>query len=406
MDYLSDVQFTNATSEELHARLRIMDPDFIRTQVFAAINTLIDAKAIECKKEWKACTNQCFTTLHELVETETHSTAYMLRALCNMVLSIDTKPNPITFTLRSENPLKLSTLARPSDILTGVWEHDSKYIKMNFDSVAPRLIMGFGPSASGKTYWAKTLITLLSENQTFPKTFLSIDGGILREASLVYQTIVEVIKTQCLAGLDNLVLSSVSLLSSSIFDSEIIKPVLLRFLEIQDKISLYVPETLGGCGSMRPSSCDGKIKKYVSLTGDTQWIGVFIWQHLHGSECTYPVDQRCVGCSETGKGRELKEGKKYSSVSYSHSYSQGLKELAKAPGGQYNIHNCGIPDRLSTIQFKGDEKMLQPLLNGDNQTKYKYFLEIVQEERGGKRRRTRSHAKYKRRSRRGSKKRL
>lgn len=404
MDYLSGVQFTNATPEELNARLIVekINSFYIQTQVFAAIQTISNPKAICNKKEWKACTSNCFTTLHGLVDQEIHSTAYILRALSKMVLSID--PVTIKFTITSKNSLEILTLTRPSDILTGIWEHDSQYIQMEpFDLIliSPRLIMGFGPSASGKTYWAKTLITILSEDPTFPKTFLSIDGGILRDASLVYQTILDVIKSQCLSGLDNLVLSSFSLLRGSIFDSEVIKSIILKFLE-RNRMSLYVPETLGGCGSMRPSSCDGKIKKYVSLTGDTNWIGVCIWQHLHGSECIYEGQQTCVGCSESGKAREIKEGKKYSDISYDHSYTQGLKELAKAPGGQFNIHNCGRPNGQSTIQFNIDDRMLQPLLNADNQAKYKYVLDFVEKQSAGKRRRTRR----KRRSRRASKKEL
>lgn len=395
MNYLSDVKFTNATTEELYPRLHIMDADYIKTLVFAAIKTLIDDKALECKKEWKTCKNQCYKTLYQLVQTEIHSTAYILRALSKMVISIEEKT-------------MLFTLASDLTNLTGIWEHDSQYINIErFNDTSARLIMGFGPSASGKTYWAKNLIKLLSQDSTFPKTFLSIDGGILREASLVYQTILSVIQTQCMAGLDNLVLSNFSLLSGSIFDSEKIKPILLKFLEIQPfKFPLYVPETLGGCGSMRPKACDEKINKYVNLTGDTQWIGAFIWQHLHGSECSYREEQqKCVGCSESGKAREIKEGKKYSSVSYSHSYSQGLIELAKAPGGQFNIHNCGRPEGLSTIEFKGDDRMLTTLLDEKNQTDYKYVIEIVEEGKGGKggkRRRTRR----KRRSRRASKKQL
>jgi hypothetical protein len=387
MEYLPGVQFTNITNKELYPRLHIMDADYIKTLVFAAIKTLIDDKALECKKEWKACKGDCYKTLYQLVQTETHSTEYILKALSMMVLSIEEKK--ILFTLKSD-----------ITNLSGIWEHDSQYIQMErFNDISARLIMGFGPSASGKTYWAKNLITILSQNSTFPKTFLSIDGGILREASLVYQTIINAIKTQCIAGLDNLVLSNFSLLSGSIFDSEKIKPVILKYLETQEKFPIYFPETLGGCGSMRPKACDEKINKYVKLTGDENWIGVFIWQHLHGSQCTYEGEQKCVGCSESGRAREIKEGKKYSEISYEHSYTQGLKELAKAPGGQYNIHNCGRPDGKSTIKFNGDNEFLVTLNKEENRDKYKY---IVLEERGGRRR----HTRRKRRSRRRSKKHL
>ena len=42
--------------------------------------------------------------------------------------------------------------------LSGVWENDHKYFKLKEldpQSEKSRLIMGLGPSASGKTFWAK-----------------------------------------------------------------------------------------------------------------------------------------------------------------------------------------------------------------------------------------------------------
>ena len=54
-----------------------------------------------------------------------------------------------------------------------------------------RLIMGFGPSASGKTFWTENVIKMMDKaDPNFPKVFMSVDGGIIREFSEIYQEVV------------------------------------------------------------------------------------------------------------------------------------------------------------------------------------------------------------------------
>ena len=43
----------------------------------------------------------------------------------------------------------------------------------------------------------------------------------------------------------------------------------------------------------------------------------------------------------SGKGRELTEGKKYSSSAYNYSKKHGYQALKKAPGARIDIHNSG-----------------------------------------------------------------
>mgnify|MGYP001616296616 CR=1 FL=1 len=47
--------------------------------------------------------------------------------------------------------------------------------------------MGFGPSASGKSYWTKNIIKIFCKiYDNYPDTFISVDGGIYRETSKIY----------------------------------------------------------------------------------------------------------------------------------------------------------------------------------------------------------------------------
>jgi len=311
----------------------------IRDQVRTAVETIRSAPS-ECssRTEWISCLNTCSTTLSKLIKAELSSTAYMLRILTQSVLSVD------------GNVIEFDTTAA----LTGVWATDANNIRirrLNRDTAPSRLILGLGPSASGKTYWAKSLITMLSDSdEQFPKTFLSIDGGIYRQHSIVYTFIVEEVKRICIAGFDNLMLSSWKLTQSSLFNTGGVKKAVVHFLKEQTiPISLYVPETLGDCGSGRLKYCSSKLSDFLKITNDTRWIAILIWQHKHAAECSYPPFYKCAGCTESGTKRETEEGKKYSNGSYDHSLHEGEKVLLDAPGGSYSIHNSGDRRRKSTI---------------------------------------------------------
>lgn len=340
----------------------------IRDQVRTAIQT-VRAAPSECtsRSEWVSCLNTCQTTLSKCIQTELSSTAYMLRILTKSVMSVD--GSTIEFVATAP--------------LTGVWNRDADHIRiqsLNRDTAPSRLILGLGPSASGKTYWAKSLIAMLSaSNEEFPKTFLSIDGGIYREASLVYQYILEGVKSICVAGLDNLVLSSWKLTKSSMFNTNVVKKAVVHFLKRQTlPLSLYVPETLGDCGHGRLKSCSAKLTEFQTITKDTRWIAILIWQHKYASECAYSPLYKCTGCTESGTVREKEEGKKYSNGAYTHSMDEGITVLDSAPGGSYRIHNSGHPRRKSILvdtthyEHQGNVRIQNILASATNMTKYNY----------------------------------
>jgi hypothetical protein len=284
-------------------------------------------------RSWKKLGNNNKDYLKKLVQIEIGSTAYMVRTLSKCILSIDkSKKYSFEFT-------------KP---ITGIWENDKDKVKLIINDMYMtsqlRLIMGFGPSAAGKTFWAQTIINLFSEIPDFPKIFLSIDGGIHRETSFVYQMIISTIKKTCIGGLTNLVTSDSS---NGIFNSKITKTNIIEYLNSQNgpKISLYVPETLGDCGWKVATAfggtkeCDISYNPYIRYTGDTKWIGLHIWQHT--KNCNELDKYKCAGTIASGTKRERKEGKKYGDGAYLHSIDKGDKHMKYAPGGQFKIHNTG-----------------------------------------------------------------
>ena len=331
---------------------------------------LLQLKQTCNKTEWRKCLGPCSKILSAYFHDEIHSTHYILSCIANSVLWAETVPEKERKIHFIHNP-DASAAGNPSEYLTGNWENDSQYISLILPSEgASRLIMGFGPSASGKTHWAQTLITLFSKTQSsFPKVFLSIDGGIYRSTSIVYTLIVKAVG-ECFAGVENLVSAGFSPLSSSLFNSDIIKDFIINYLKTQKiPISLYVPETLSGCFPL----CSNKVNKYIQITKDKNgWIGVYIWQHLRN--CPYKEDMKCVGCEISGKDRETTEGKKYSSKAYDISCRNGLSMVEKAPGGIFKIHNSGKKGKKSTVEYTAPwaQKILEI-----NKEKYDYEIPVT-----------------------------
>ena len=277
------------------------------------------------KKKWKNCDKKCFNQLYNLINNEINSTAYMLRLLSNSIISTENQSIELEYNKK---------------YLTGFWEKDYQNISIRKlgNNKTNRLIFGFGPSASGKTYWAENIIKLFSlSNPDFPRTFISIDGGLYRELSETYQFIINNLNKNDIGGFSNLVTAGFGG-SKSLFISSLIKKSMIKFLNTQENISLYIPNTLGGCYK---NWCISDYKPYIDIVKDEKWIGLLIFQHKTGLECPYRDKYRCVGCTESGKNRETKEGKKYSSTAYNMSMKNGFSAIMRAPGGIFQIHNTG-----------------------------------------------------------------
>ena len=368
IQYLENVRIPGANDLEsmLKDAFHIRSFSEIRDRVRYAIQSL-RSSASECtsRTEWISCTNKCNSVLTAAIKTELESTAYILRILAMSVISVD------------GSRLEFSA----NGPLTGIWADDAPHIRiqtLNRDTSPSRLVLGLGPSASGKTYWAKSLIDMMSEH--IPKTFLSIDGGIYRQGSIVYHYIVEEAKSICVAGFDNLMLSSWKLTESSMFNTGGVKKAVIHFLKQQTiPISLYVPETLGDCGYGRLKYCYSKLDQFIKITKDARWIAIMIWQHKYATECSYSPLFKCTGCTESGTVREKEEGKKYSNKAYEHSMEEGMKVMEDAPGGAYSIHNSGHRRRKSILtdftsyDGHGELQIQRILASPINMNKYNYM---------------------------------
>ena len=344
------------------------------------------------KSEWVNCIDDCRNTLSLAISKELNSTAYMLRVL-SMSLVNDKSAVPLE---EKQNPCynsfggKIQFKTSPSfNYLTGIWERDKKYIEMIIThpqkeinetpttQTTGRLIMGFGPSASGKTHCAAKVIQLMQKVEPgFPGVFLAIDGGLYREKSVVYQTITNAIKEKSqYTGLTNLVASGP--IGSSLFKSEIIKKAVVEYLlnlkKTQNRnpgkhFNIYVPETLGSCQSLTGSwgfkNCINKYEVYKKLTGDTNWVGLMIYQHITKDKCIYKDDYKCVGTKESGETRAQNEGKEYSSGAWNFSYLNGNSAIDAAPKYRFRIHNGGELGKKSILE----DLSSPPLIEDHNKT--------------------------------------
>ena len=325
---------------------------------------------------WKDCGKECYPICHDYVKNEVESTAYMLRILTASVLG-DTKNYKIGFYI---------TYGLMTELLKikGNWENDKQYFQIEICRISEdgniivdeknktttpangRFILGAGPSASGKTYNAKLMIEMMKMvDSDFPGFFMTIDGGTYREKSVIYQTIIDAVKNKNqYPGLTNLMSASIFSTKKTIFETDSIKKVINDYLLEQTKrpddkfvVSLYVPDTLTYCGLVKVD-CIPKLKKYIKITGDDNWIGLMIYQHKTGGNgCPFKPDYKCVGCTESGKEREKTEGKKYSSGAWKYSYSHGLQTIKNAPNYRIVFHNGGKPGRPSIFEDLSEPKI-------------------------------------------------
>lgn len=301
---------------------------------------------------------KCFPIVSRYIQQEIHSTAYILRVLAASLISGNETTPALTIKVDNAN-------------LTGIWKEDMEHFTLqtfseNREKRKGKLIMGFGPSASGKTYWAKNIIDVLGRlDSTFPSTFLSIDGGIYREQSVIYQLVIRNIKDKTsFDGFRNLVTSNwlrKKTTDGILFDSSVVKKHIKNFLTRPQnpRPNLYVPETLGGCGLAVTERCDKKVQKFIDITNASgDWVGLCIWQHVRNTACTrsapccpYPDKYKCVSTTVSGQNREKKEGKKYSPGAWKNSYINGIVESMKAPNQNwYHIHNTGQASATSIIE--------------------------------------------------------
>lgn len=398
VDYKGEEKQLNNVPE---IRDQILNPEIMNLtgaedkieEVIDLVTKKKETKIKHGKAEWIYCKKDCVKNLSAQIKKEINSTAFMLRVLSNSV--IDTTAND-----EGEDgsfPLKF-IFEVGDDKLTGVWENDHKYFKLKEldpQSQKSRLIMGLGPSASGKTFWAKNVIKLMGKaNTNFPRSFLSIDGGLVRKLSYVYQDIIKALANHDrIKGLHNLVSSGWDPFHKSLFKAGHVKKSIQEYLKTQKPfsdsklpVSLYVPETLG---SPFTDGFEKGIDKYLKITGDfLEWIGLYIWQGRTPKEDLDWVNKfkkanplleneeiEAKSTTVSGEERELEEGKKFSVKAYNYSKKHGLEAVLKAFGARIIIHNSGgkqtngVFNKSVVIEFpnaSGEYLLNEEMLNDFN----------------------------------------
>ena len=314
---------------------------------------------------WVDCLKTCKKHMRQHIYIETNSTAYLLKLFVNSIMHINSDVLELDIQVTGGIDNLTGKLTNDADkiMITGI-ENTGKQ---------NRLIMGFGPSASGKTFLTLEIIKILSavEDGQFPTIFVSVDGGIIRESSKIYRYIVDnILKLSIKKGefTVNFNLSGILNLQApagpSLFETGSIKSNFLNYLKkYEKKISVYVPETLSGCITKpNATKCYKKIvKPFVDLTGDNKWIGLFIWQHIYGALCNKKYGYECKGTTQSGKEREKTEGKIYSNSAYVPTFKLGKYLLNMAPSYRLNIHNSGGKTHLDNNSEFPNKAILKDL---------------------------------------------
>ena len=289
--------------------------------------------------QWIKCSGECFDVVNHLIKSEIHSTAFMLRFITNSLLTNNPKAR-----------IKFKFIGNIDTDITGLWKADKdkfELLPLEHEYRDPKLIMCYGPSAAGKTFNAKKVLELIKigNGSFFPSAYVAIDGGIAREMSAIYQMVVNKIHSvdKQMSGFSNLVSAGMSF-SKSLFSSEP-KKRLQEFLKEQCKkkryISLYIPTT--ATGEVTAAASLKKAQKISNWDGlkDTHWVGLMLYQHRTHAECPFKHEFKCMGCTESGRKREIGEGKEYSNSAIQMALDHGEYCIKHAPGGRIKIHNSG-----------------------------------------------------------------
>jgi hypothetical protein len=275
---------------------------------------------------WFNCDNnqgfKCKTYLNDFFETEQKSTVFILNSFFTSLVTPEEEKDKfrINLSFKEKDKKKKSKiqLYYNMDNLTGKWDEDKNKIKIVLyyknksnlwepydndyllDKNGKKLILGLGPSASGKTHFAKEIISFLSknsrENSNNPKCYLSIDGGNSREISYIYQLVINSFSSCCkfcsngqCTGECNFCSSGIKNLFGSDGLFHCCKKEMKKYLEKnkdESNFSIYVPDTYSKCIYLgaRILGCKEKPDEfYKGITdSNTNYLTLFIWQHKGG----------------------------------------------------------------------------------------------------------------------------
>jgi len=389
MNYLENVKFDLPDFEENKLKQKLLTT----ISSINVENSIPFCNQVGSCNQWWNVNDTSRNQLTNKINSEISSTAFMLRLIANSYVSIN-NTGPI-FSFHVDDP----------NNVTGIWENDKdRFSIIPYKNVEPpfsegnnsgKLIMGLGPSASGKTYWAKNAIKIYhATNDSFPSSFITIDGGEIREQSKVFKAIVEKAKNSGFDGICDL--ANPNKLKdcsgnpktlknmNNMFNSNEIKKKMKEFLEKHIgklNFNLYVPET-----SPKESQLN-KLMKLAGTSNPDDVICLLIYQHKNGKDCPFLDQYKCLGCEASGKNRQKNQGKPYSSGNFQNSiYTNPILALATGSPGAMKfmcnaknsliIHNPGQPGKTTIIRDFSDPSHSifdQEFIGKINDTEYLYI---------------------------------
>ena len=346
-------------------------------------------EVVKNKNTWGELDSKYFNAFKTEIKKESDSTLYML--MCFRKSIFDDKGK----SLDDKSSKQIDFIIPVDKQFTNIWEKDKQNIKFeygklqNYSKYFNLLITGFGPSAAGKTFLIKNLLSNLRDygNKKVPGKIISeftisIDGEIFRENSMIYCFVLMLSHLQGLLGFknadksaadksvpDRVIIGSTGfgkaftkLLQNpesatiayrigkeegkkvgskrlSLLNTSDLKSNFKKFLKNNDgnkpnsqifggNFNIYLPDTL---------SDKFEIENYNFLNSNGKFvIYMLIFQCKEG--CKF-----CKGTSESGERRGLESGKKYSPDSYNKSMKNGRIALENNEKGLLRllIHNSG-----------------------------------------------------------------
>jgi len=370
------------------------------------------------EKNWESCESGCNTFMQDIYKKNKEYTwfwiLYFNEALIRFKETAKLKLSNV-----GERARTLTGIwSHDSEILKVHIILDEDGVEKHQDVSILNIIMG--PSASGKTFSTKGiaaaignsdgLTTLVSKKEGENKLFagISCDGGIFREVSMFYNLVVyscnkkdkkeKIKKVLNKTGETIYTINGIKKLSS-IFNTDILKRDFSTFLSQpgHGKISIFIPDTLTkymGTGAdwglkaasagiargtrivlaetRRSSGYQHSLEDVIDYFMDTplnfrgictDGIGscIFVYQHKTPEDCPYNDEFKCKGVIESGKNREITEGKEYSDSSWETAMNIGNDLCTYGDlsthinsGSIWKIHNSGDAARISTLTAYGE----------------------------------------------------
>jgi hypothetical protein len=354
---------------------------------------------------WKTCSKnkRLCGIIHKALDKEVTSTGYMLHLFDTMCVSKKETTCIIKFKWRIGEPHQFD----------GRWAIDKNRIKISYfglksewneynpqkvaaDDAKTMLVLLAGPSASGKSYIA-TNVALQTDgiltNPSFPKCFLKVDGGDMREKSIIYDNLANKINELATNTRSSDYINLNKLIK---FPKKQVREFLKTQIKLEPnlRISIMLPTTL--VSNFAKKMC--WLKKNDDAAADclyksivTPWAfnwddgdeiereagetdkrkltihlppTVFlIYQHEHpsamdddsgsisaASRCPFSQDT-CKGTVESGKKRALSEGKPYSHKTHSAALGYGVLLMTHPIIAKHSLciitHNSGRPGENS-----------------------------------------------------------